>query len=260
MKRLFSFAGLGFAIAICITTSIFAKDPPTSAEQLRSELESALKAGDSNAVMSFYYLNGLQTDRREPYDAKKKEGVLGGIWPPVAKNVTSVKLLPLPAIYNKSYPKNDNGMGDSWEGDNGWRTRWSVPALGLLQVYPTNTNQLPLVYGETNGCFYIAAVVVYQASGHSLYVHTLDNIGSYTGSWVYVKNGKEFTVNFSNETNQFKECWGDYIKSCTVQKTSSEPYVQYQNWFNFTIQEDQTNVFESGEITNNAPFTYTRKP
>src|ERR1022692_4739490 len=57
----------------------------------------------------------------------------------------------------------------------------------------------------------------------------------YTGSWVYVKNGKEFTVNFSNETNQFRECWGDYIKSCTVQKTSTEPYVQYHNWFNFNI-------------------------
>ncbi len=264
MKRLFSVTSLCFLIVACTTNCVFAGDPPTSAEQLRSELESALKAGDSNAVLSLYYLDGLVDVRRELSDAEKKAEFLRAIWPTFATNVSSVKLSPVPKDFEKAESANaarsesDNGMGDSWEGDNGWRMRWSVPVLGMLEAYPSNKYAFPLLYGKTNGFFYIGIPIVYLAPGKSLYVHTLDNIGSYTGSWVYVKSGKEFTVNFSNKTNQFRECWGDYIKSCTVQKTSTNPYVQYQNWFSFTIVEDRTNIFESGEITNDAPFTYKR--
>ncbi|HTX20376.1 MAG TPA: hypothetical protein VMD27_00745 [Candidatus Aquilonibacter sp.] len=69
-----------------------------------------------------------------------------------------------------------------------------------------------------------------------------------------------FILNKGEKVNpQKQKCWGDYIKSCTIQKTSTNTFNQYQNWFYFEISENGTNIFESGEITNNEPVTYERK-
>ena len=263
MKRHFFATGLSFAITFFAATNILAKDPPTSAEQLRSEFEGALKARDTNTAMSLFYLNGLEGDgpyrRKQLSSAETQEAFLREMWPFFPTNVLKIKLAPLPKEFQALHaPKADDGMGDDWNGDNGWRARWSVPPVGMFEIQPPAMFPTPLIYGKTNGAFYIGIPIVYTAPGKSLYVHTLASV-TYTGSWVFVKNGKEHTVNFSDKTNEFRECWGDYIKSCTVQKTSTKPYVQYSSWFNFTIQEDGTNIFESGEITNNEPFTYKRK-
>jgi hypothetical protein len=251
MKRRLSSAGLGFLITVFIATSLLAKDPPTSAEQLRSELESALKVKDTNTVFSLFRSAGGEDDM---FSCMASAAML-------ATNITSVTLLPLPTNFQQDHDKrdNENGFGDTWEGDNGWRSKYSLPVLGLLDMKSQAGDIIQLPYGKTNGTFYIAGVISYLAPGKSLYVRVLDGLGSYTGSWIYVKNGKEITVNISDQTNQFRQCWGDYIKSCTIQSTSTNKYVQYSNWFYFEISEGGTNIFESGEITNKEPFTYIRK-
>ncbi len=213
--------------------------------------------------MSLFYLEGLEDSGwnrgRRLSSAETQAAFLREMWPFFPTNVSKIKLAPLLKEFQVlQAPKEDDGMGDDWNGDNGWRARWSVPPVGMFESQPPAMFPTPLIYGKTNGAFYIGIPIVYTAPGKSLYVHTLASV-TYTGSWVFVKNGKEHTVNFSDKTNEFRECWGDYIKSCTVQKTSTKPYVQYESCFNFTIEEDGTNIFESGEITNNEPFTYKRK-
>ena len=260
MKRSFFIA---YIILFLFSTNILAQNLPTSVEQLRSKFESALKTRDTNAAMSLFYLDGLEGDGpyggRRLSSAETQAAFLREMWPFFPTNVANIKLAPLPKEFQTfNSPKEDDGMGIDWNGDNGWRGRWSVPPAGMFESQPPAIFPTPLIYGKTNGVYYIGIPIVYTAPGKSLYVHTFASV-TYTGSWVYVKNGKEHTVNFSDKTNKFRECWGDYIKSCTIQKTSTNSYVQYQSWFNFTIEEDGTNLFESGEITNNKPVTYERK-
>jgi hypothetical protein len=252
MKCLLSASGLGFVIAACIATSALANDPPTSAERLRSELESALRVKDTNTVFSLFHSVGGADDM---FSYMASAALL-------ATNITSVVLLPLPTNFQQDPDKsdNENGFGHTWEGDNGWRVKYSLPVLGLLDMKSQAGNLIQLPYGETNDAFYIAGAISYLAPGKSLYVRVLGNVGSYTGSWVFVKSGKEIPVNISDQTNRYRQCWGDYIKSCTIQSTSTNSFIQNQNRLYFEISEDRINIFESGEITNDKPFTYTRKP
>jgi len=52
------------AFAALILPSAFAKDAPTSAEQLRSEFESALKSKDTNTITSLIYWEGVSANAR----------------------------------------------------------------------------------------------------------------------------------------------------------------------------------------------------
>lgn len=259
MKNPFPFA----CIILCLcSTNIPAQNVATSAEQLRGKFESSLKARDTNAVMSLFYLDGLEGDG--PYRGKQLSSVetqaafLREMWPFFPTNIVKIKLAPLPKEFQKfDSPKTDDGMGVDWNGDNGWRTRWSVPPAGMFESQPPAAFPTPLIYGKTNGVYYIGIPIVYTAPGKSLYVRVQNSPDSatYTGSWVFVKGGKEVTVNISDKTNEFRQCWGDYIKACTIRRTSTNE----ANWFHFQISEDRTNTFESGEITNEAPVTYERK-
>ena len=209
MRLSISIAGI---ILTLLLPNIYAKDLASSAEQLRSKFESALKARDTNAAMSLFYLDGLEGDgpfRRIKLSAAETQAAfLREMWPFFPTNVSKIKLAPLPKeLQNLNAPKEDDGMGVEWTGDNGWRTRWSVPPVGMFESQPPAMFPTPLIYGQTNGAFYIGIPIVYTAPGKSLYVHTLASF-TYTGSWVFVKNGKEHTVDFSDKTNEFRQCWG----------------------------------------------------
>ena len=72
---------------------------------------------------------------------------------------------------------------------------------------------------------------------------------TYTGSWTYVKDNQDITVIVSERTNRFKKGWGDYIKSCTIQRTSiNQP--GHGNDFRFEVWEGGTKVFVSPPMTN----------
>jgi hypothetical protein len=67
-------------------------------------------------------------------------------------------------------------------------------------------------------------------------------------------------VTINDHTNEFKQGWSDYVKYCTVQRTSTNEMPGFANFFEYKITEDITNIiFESGQITNEEPVIYERK-
>jgi hypothetical protein len=237
------------AVVALVSPSAFAKGGPTSAEQLRSELESALKAKDTNAVISLFNWEGVPEEDKEMTIGMCVEAML-------KTNIASVALSPLSTNFQAMMSNERNG----WQGDNGWRVKFSVTVLGELDVCTLNGDKEPLEYGEKDKFFYIAAPIAYQAPGKSLYVRVLRYPLSltYTGSWVYVKDGREITVNISDRTNQFRQGWGDYIKSCAIRRTSTNT-PGYGNDFYFEISEGGTNIFKSPQMTNQDPVIYETK-
>lgn len=85
------------------------------------------------------------------------------------------------------------------------------------------------------------------------------NALTYTGRWVYVKDGQDFNVEISDKTNRFLMPYGDYVKSCEIRRTSTNEMPGFSNWFYFQVIEGGTNVFESPELTNEDSFVYQRK-
>ena len=252
VKSFFTGICLGVIVTNCASSGIIAKDSPTSAEELRREFESSLKALDRNRIVSLFNWEGVDAQARAITTALVIEAALRN-----ATNITSVTLAPLSTNFQAmtSDERND------WWGDNGSRAKFSLPVIGELDATLPGKKTIQLPYGQTNGGFYLAALIPYQAPGRSLHVRVLSHPDSlsYTGCWVYVKGGKEIAVNISNHTNQFKEGWGDYIKSCVVRRTSTNELVLGSSWFHFDISEGGTNVFESGEITDQLPVHYRKE-
>ncbi len=245
MKRGLFGGYLIFIIFACGLTSAFAKGPPSSAEQLRNELESALKAKDTNAIISLFYWEGVpEADKEMMIGAFVMNGLL-------RTNVTGIKFSPLSTNLQAlvSDERND------WQGDNGQRVKYSVTVLGELDVSTPEEHEIRLPYGKMGDFFYLAAFITYRAHGKSLDVRVLGLPPSgFTGTWVYVKGGKEITVNFSDHTNRFRQGWGDYIKSCTVQRTSTN--INPRSSFYFEISEGVKTIFKSPKMTNGEPVTY----
>jgi hypothetical protein len=252
MKSFLSAKRLGLVIVVCIATCVFAKNPPTSAEQLRSEVESALKSKNTKALMTLYNWDGVPEEVKEMIIGVEIKAMLKA-------DIASVALAPVSANVQAMLGNGGNG----WQGDNGRRVKFSVDLLGELDVSIPNEDKIPLPYGKKDGFFYIAAPIPYLAHGQSLWVRVLRYPTSltYTGSWVYVEDGHEITVNVSERTNQFRQGWGDYIKSCTIQRTSTNSLPPRGNSFHFEISEGGKNVFKSPEMTNEEPVTYaTNRP
>jgi len=76
---------------------------------------------------------------------------------------------------------------------------------------------------------------------------------TFTGSYVYVKAGKEIKGDISGTGNRSEAFWGDYIKSCTVQRASD------QGWFKLIINENGQEIFKSAKISTNTPVVYEKK-
>jgi hypothetical protein len=154
-----------------------------------------------------------------------------------------------------------------WEGDDGRRWKYNIPVIGMIHMNhlgkDQDDNYPDVPYGKKGDVFYIAQLISYQVPGKALNVH-VDNLPTfltYTGYWVYVKGGKEISVPINDHTNRFRQGWGDYVKYCTVRRTSLKETPGVGSCFSFRITEDITNViFESGQMTTETPVTYERKP
>jgi hypothetical protein len=77
---------------------------------------------------------------------------------------------------------------------------------------------------------------------------------TFTGSYVYVKDGKEIKEDISGKGNRSEAFWGDYIKSCTVQRTSDTGKIK------LLIAEGTNTVFKSPWVGTNTPIEYQHKP
>ena len=241
MKR-FLIAIVAIAAIFNFSTS-FAK-PPTSAEQLRSEFEAALKAKDTNAVLALVNWKGV-SDKMKPDIIDQMTGM-------VMPKTVSVNLLPLSADYQ---PTNEM---------NGIRYFPNVHVLGQINVETTekgNTSQIP--YGESNGGFYIAGVAQETFDAHAKKTICLgisvmglfpkETPGILTCSYAYVTGGKEKNAGFQC-TNNWSICfWGDTIKSCTVKKISGA------GTFQLLINENGRKVFDSDMVETNDSISYEKK-
>ena len=251
MKRTLFIICLGFLIAVFGLQSAFAKDPPISAEQLRSEFEAALKAKDTNAVMSLYNWRGVSDEAK----SSQIETVTINFFD---QKIENVKLIPLTSNYSAE---------DEWETDNGLVIfNPNIPTIGMIEVksQPANTNIYPhddgsvmsFPYGKTNNAFYFVGAVMQKVPRTALKEKSLNIIvtiwgGNYsatgdvtslelttfTGSCIYIKNGKEIKADISGSASHTNIFLGGYVKSCTVQKTSGK------GWVNLKILEDGRKVF-----------------
>ena len=229
-----------------IATSVLAKDPPASAEKLRSQLEFALKAKDTNAIQALFNKQGVSEEMKS-----MDTGMFDEFVKPAA-NIKSVTLQPLPA-----------GMQLTSEA-NGVRYVPNVAVAGLIDVESTvegNSAQMP--YGSKDGAFYIAGTIEEKTGAPSVKEKSINVMimglsapepVTFTGTCVYLQGGKEMTEDISGDKgNISKAFWGDCVKSCTVKKTSTN------GWFRLTITEDNQTVFRSQKITNQEPVVYEKK-
>jgi hypothetical protein len=233
---------LGVLITVIGLQTLFGKDAPSSAEQLRNDVESALKTQNTKGLMTLYNWDDIQ----EKNDVKMlMKMAFDESWKGTNK-IISVKLSPLPAHY-----KATNEIFSL-------RTRDNVQVIGMIDVECSDRDfDEHLPYGTKNGAFYIAQTVRETIPGKSLRVTVsiFDPHPSitYTGICTYVKEGKE--INFDlNGTNRYIEqnLWGDYIKSCTIQKTTTSGLIMLE------IAEDHKKIFQSPQIKTEDQISYEK--
>lgn len=245
---------------------------PTSAEQLRSELETAVNNKDMSTAISLVCWDGRDAEMKE-----MMAGMLAEWLAKIGTNTVQLTLAPVSANFQMTKAS----FLPDWEGDNGMRGKYNIPVIGMIHVDYSGKNETDkypdVPYGKKGDAFYIAQMVSYQIPGKALYIR-VDNLPTwltYTGYWTYVSNGKEITIPLSDKTNEFREGWGDYVEYCYVRRTSTNetpgvvPFFQYQitegritNMFvgthHFT-EEVPVVIFDSGQITNGDPVIYQRK-
>lgn len=230
-----------FLSAACGTT--FSKDAPTSAEQLRSELEAAIKSKDTNAIISLFNLQGVSGDMKSI-----PEMVASDL---AQDNVASVKLSPLPA---------DTELTNEL---NGVRFFPNVTVVGVIDVESKNPgNATQLTYGESAGKFYLPGTMQETFNANATKEKTLGVmfIGLFphkseviNGSYVYLKGGKEVTETVSFTNNMSYNFWGDAVKSCQFTNESSLGSIKLR------ITEDGKKIFDSGMIEHTNLISYEKK-
>lgn len=239
MKNSSNIICLSLLILTGTRLAAFAKDAPTSAEQLRSEVESALKAKDTNALMTLFNWQGVSENMKAmlttevAYDLKQE--------------IAKVKLSPLPADFEST-----NEM-------NGIRYRPNVTIVGMIEVQFTQEgNATSIPYGKSGHAFYLNGTIeekipgpFTQSKALNVMVMGTADPSKFSGICIFVRNGKEIKNVISSKGNVFN---GDYIKSCTIQKT-----VDDGTWLQLVIMEGDKQLFKSREVTNRDPLIYEKK-
>jgi hypothetical protein len=230
-------------IALIATTnfSTFAKDAPGSAEELRSEFESALKDKDTNALAALFNWEGVSSNMQQLMTTS-----LGFI---AKQDIARVKLSPLPDGFKSGHEVR------------GVRYTPNVTVMGMIDIeYTKPGNAAHMPYGKKGNAFYVAGTteekLATSGKEKSLTFSVVSSgsldVETYTGSYVYVKDGKETKQEMNGKGDFSKTFWGDYIKSCSVQKTSGKS-------LKVEISEDGKPLFQSGTITGSEPVVYERK-
>lgn len=133
--------------AFAIISPVLAKDPPASAEQMRSELESAFKANDTNAVLSLINWDGV-SEQMKSFETKNTINA-------IQHGIVAVKLAPLAANFELTRARN------------GVRFSPNLEVIGLIEIEfakkdtaettPRITRKMP--YGKKGNAFYIAGTI-----------------------------------------------------------------------------------------------------
>ena len=223
--------------------SVFAKDTPGSPDQLREAVESALKTKDTNALAELVNWQGASDHMKS---------LTGGVVKDLFKHpYSAVKLIALP-----------DGFRSVFERD-GIRYSPNVSVVGMLEVDFSGMDRwVKLPYGKKNAGFYISCTVEEKVPGpvtksKTLAIMVTGSTGpdaqKLSGSFIYLQGGKEIKEAIDGKGNFNKSFWGEYIKSCTVRKTSSG-----DDPIQLMIMEDGKTIFQSEEVTNNESIVYKR--
>jgi hypothetical protein len=242
MKKNLAVLLFGFAIVVNSFSA------PTSAEQLRSELETAVRAKDTNTILALFNWTGVQTGTSP--DMKKMMTSIAAML--VYDDIASVKLSPVPAGFQ---PTNEM---------NGVRYFPNVPIVGIIDVESVKKgNATHLPYGETSGKFYISGTAqetfdtsANKSIGISLMVTGFfpeKSPGILNCSYVYVAGGKEKTDGFQCTNSWTHSFFGDYIKSCKLTKVSGIGSYELE------IYEGTNSIFDSDMVETNNSISYERK-
>ena len=167
-------------------------------------------------------------------------------------DIAAVKLLALPADFQLT-----NEL-------NGVRYKPNVAIVGMIDVeFTEKGNAVSMPYGKAGGVFYLSSTVEDKIAAPTTKEKNLNIMVmgvtspepvAFTGCYVYVKAGKEIKEDINGKGNISKAFWGDYVKSCTVQKTSdSDGTIQ------LIISENGKNVFESKEVDTKDLIIYEKK-
>jgi hypothetical protein len=244
MKNMLMILGLGALTVFSGPPRAAAKDTPATAEQLRGELETAIKARDTNAVLALVNWTGM-TGEIKAETTQEMTGLAG-------TEVAAVKLLPLPADYQAT-----NEM-------NGVRYFPNVRVCGLINVvFPQAGNDMQMPYGENGGAYYVAGMLQETFDAHptkavSLGVMVMglfpnDHPGILKCAYVYLADRREKTGGFQCTNSWSTSFFGDTIKSCRVTKVSGE------GSFELKIDEDGKTVFDSDMVETNPEIVYEKK-
>jgi len=162
MKNLLLFICLSFFLSISGLQHAAGKDAPTSDEQLRSEFETALKVGDTNAIKSLLYnWQSLPDETNSMAYQDITQNLMGAN---LDGKIESVKLGALK-------PLKDYSKVEQMETDDGLLILTpNLAAVGVIEVkvQPADTNDTPwikeLVYGNTNKVFYLRDTVMQKVA------------------------------------------------------------------------------------------------
>jgi hypothetical protein len=169
MKQLLAVSFLALA-AILNSCSGPTNPPPTSAEQLRSEFEHALKTGDTNALVSLFNWEGVSDDWKSHEIRLDSKDFFG-------QKTKSVKLSPLPVGYSAEVEM----YGISYS--------QNVSVVGMIKVQSAEeaetsnfshsvTREFP--YGKKDNRFYLAGTVERKASASEVKERLLAIVSSIT--------------------------------------------------------------------------------
>ena len=244
MKKIHVIISLAALVANLGLQTVLGKDAPATAEQLRSGVEAALRAKDTNAFLSLFNWQGVSTDTNSRVSKQFMSQMMSGV---ALQEMASVKLIPLP---NNSRLTNEL---------DGIRYRPNVEVVGMIVVeFAQKGNSMQMPYGKMGDAYYLSSTVEEKIPGPftkakliNIMVMGMVDIGKFTGSYVVVRNGKEINETIPNRGIGF---YGDYLKSCTVKKTADN-----DDSIQLTIEEDGKKIFESEEHTNRTPIVYEKK-
>jgi hypothetical protein len=239
MKKIMILVSVSF-LALFHTSNALAKDVPASAEELRSRLEAALRAKDTNAITALVNWEGVGTTMQ------KMVGTSLGYM--TKQDVAQVTLKPLPPGFIAT---NDV---------RGTRYRPNIAVAGMLYVQFAKSGSASLPYGQKGGGFYLPGTLEEKlatgANEKSLAVLVMGSgstdVETFTGSYVYLKGGKEVTEKIVGRGNYNLAFWADGIKSFSLKKTAGKS-------IHVLINEDGKSLFDSGDVTDGRLVVYNGK-
>ena len=244
MKSAIFIIGLSLLIMSASEPSALAKDPPISAEQLRAEAESALKAKNTNAFLALFNWDGMPENLKLKLDEETADLF-------THESITAVKLIALPP---------DLQLMNEVDGV---RYKPNIPVAGMIDIeFPEQGNAMQLPYGQSGNHFYFANTLKEKIATPATKAKRLNisvegsatpDAAILTGSYVYVKDGKEIKEAISGKGNLIQAFWGDYVKSCAVKKTSDK------GWIRLKVLEDGKVVYVSAIEETQKTISYTHQ-